>query len=300
MAATMSVAALIILSRFIAASAEICIHGKRGPRCSSNSDCVNQAGCVRCAHNGYCTDIPLPGPSPSPGPGPHYPTGCTSGNKSYDFLSLVQGWPKSGCLSRSCPGNYAKLDVFTMHGLWPSRIGDAAMSFPCKCDDRNFDSSKVSSIQDQLNQFWPSFNDNKEFWGHEWTKHGTCAADVDDLKDELSFFKTTLGLRQTHDIMDALQKASITPSSDKTYSAQEIGKALTPIDGFQPLIGCIMKSGKQYLHEVTFCIDKSLKDVNCDDSVRKLPHDEISDCDFSQPIVLAAPDSQARVAPLLV
>eukprot|EP00927_Polykrikos_kofoidii_P024421 TRINITY_DN22211_c0_g1_i1.p1 TRINITY_DN22211_c0_g1~~TRINITY_DN22211_c0_g1_i1.p1 ORF type:complete len:378 (-),score=32.71 TRINITY_DN22211_c0_g1_i1:121-1173(-) len=36
----------------------MCIHGRRGPPCSSDYDCSGKSGCARCAHSGYCTDIP--------------------------------------------------------------------------------------------------------------------------------------------------------------------------------------------------------------------------------------------------
>jgi len=35
-----------------------CVHSQHGPPCSSDSDC-GFPGCVRCAHSGFCTDIPL-------------------------------------------------------------------------------------------------------------------------------------------------------------------------------------------------------------------------------------------------
>jgi len=36
-----------------------CITGQRGPRCSKDADCWSKANCQRCAHSGYCTDVPL-------------------------------------------------------------------------------------------------------------------------------------------------------------------------------------------------------------------------------------------------
>jgi len=36
-----------------------CMSGKHGPRCSSKGECANLSGCVRCAHSGFCTDVPL-------------------------------------------------------------------------------------------------------------------------------------------------------------------------------------------------------------------------------------------------
>jgi len=35
-----------------------CTKSVRGPACSSDGDCSKLPGCVRCAHSGYCTDIP--------------------------------------------------------------------------------------------------------------------------------------------------------------------------------------------------------------------------------------------------
>lgn len=279
-----------------------CVPGTRGPTCSSDSDCQNITSCVRCAHSGHCTDVPAPGPSPGPSPGPHpspapspSQDGCTPADHSYDYLMLVQGWPNSNSVQKDVPFAYGSLDYWTLHGLWPSRSGSTASTYPCQCDERGFDKSAIASIQDQVTKYWPSFKGDDGFWEHEWTKHGTCASDVSELKDELGFFKKTLDLRESHDIGAALKNASIEPDSNKQYTADQLTKALTTIDGFKPLLGCLSKGGVQYLHEVSFCFDKTLKDINCDDSIRTLPHDEVSDCDLSQPIVYIEPATQSDV-----
>jgi len=36
-----------------------CMLNAHGPRCHSNADCEGVSGCVRCAHSGYCTSVPL-------------------------------------------------------------------------------------------------------------------------------------------------------------------------------------------------------------------------------------------------
>ncbi|CAJ1418108.1 unnamed protein product [Effrenium voratum] len=36
-----------------------CVSGQRGPSCTRDSDCWSASGCQRCAHSGYCTDVPL-------------------------------------------------------------------------------------------------------------------------------------------------------------------------------------------------------------------------------------------------
>lgn len=42
-------------------SGQTCISGQHGPRCSADGDCAGASNCVRCAHSGYCTDVPLSG-----------------------------------------------------------------------------------------------------------------------------------------------------------------------------------------------------------------------------------------------
>jgi hypothetical protein len=39
--------------------ATTCEPNKHGPPCKTDTDCSNVPKCVRCAHSGYCTDIPL-------------------------------------------------------------------------------------------------------------------------------------------------------------------------------------------------------------------------------------------------
>jgi len=36
-----------------------CIPNTHGPACTSDTDCIDVADCVRCASSGYCTDVPL-------------------------------------------------------------------------------------------------------------------------------------------------------------------------------------------------------------------------------------------------
>jgi len=220
--------------------------------------------------------------------------GCTRDDKSYDVLLLVQSWPNSCCQREACQDDtFGSRSVWTMHGLWPSRIGDEARTYPCECDSRSFDESQVAPIKDKMDEFWPSENGGSaSFWAHEWMKHGTCSSDVTSLQSELGFFKTTLALRQARDVRAALDKASIVPSSGRSYSKSVVAAALKPITGFVPLLGCIFVDGTQYLHEVSFCLSKSLQDIECDPSIVHLSGDETSNCEDSEKMVLVPPSGQ--------
>jgi len=175
-----------------------------------------------------------------------------------------------------------------MHGLWPSRTGTAAKTYPCDCDHRGFNKSQLSSIADAMQQFWPSENaDAEDFWAHEWTKHGTCSKDVELLQTELGFFNTTLGLRQARDIGAALEKSSIVPDSSRGYDKSALEAALTPITGFMPILECLTVGGKQYLHQASFCLDKTLQDIQCDDSIAQ------QGCSGSSEIIIVQPSTQS-------
>jgi len=155
--------------------------------------------------------------------------------------------------------------------------------------------SQVSDIEDDLKKYWKSYKGNTQFWDHEWTKHGTCCSDVSQLSSVPDFFKTTLGLRQQHDIATTLSNKGITPSDSKTYSYQEIASALSSLGkGNAPLLGCTRSGGVQYIHEISFCLSKTLEDIKCDHSLSQDMRSEVSDCDSSEGIVLAPPKGGER------
>ena len=52
---------------------------------------------------------------------------------------------------------------------------------------------KLWDLMPFLAIYWPSWSsDNAAFWGHEWTRHGTCA----QLGGQHHFFKSVLKLHR--------------------------------------------------------------------------------------------------------
>lgn len=41
------------------AGSQMCVAGQHGPTCTQDSDCAAVPGCLRCAHSGFCTQVPL-------------------------------------------------------------------------------------------------------------------------------------------------------------------------------------------------------------------------------------------------
>ena len=78
---------------------------------------------------------------------------------------------------------------YSIHGLWPQYTNG---SYPQYCKNVSFDENKITSLLPQLNKLWPSnMGPNKDFWKHEWEKHGSC---VFTPMTEFEYFKKTLDL----------------------------------------------------------------------------------------------------------
>merc|ERR1719387_2774899 len=84
--------------------------------------------------------------------------GCDTHSSSFDYMLHVQQWPEY---------ERKNIDFFTMHGMWPSRTGPDESSYPCTYTNEPFDPSKLTSVQADMNKYWPSLKGpNTPFWTH--------------------------------------------------------------------------------------------------------------------------------------
>eukprot|EP00793_Prasinoderma_coloniale_P005563 PRCOL_00004971-RA len=184
-----------------------------------------------------------------------------------DFFLLVQQWGESMCdessahCSQQPPANH-----FTIHGLWANYDNG---SYPSFCDkSAPFDESKVASIEEDLDEYWPSYSGaDTKFWKHEWDKHGTCASPF--INSELDFFQTTLDMQQETDLYGALSDAGITPSAERKYDAQHMADAIEKAVGYAPAIHCSAAKGVgSQVGEVWLCVGTDLKFMDCPPSIK--------------------------------
>lgn len=86
---------------------------------------------------------------------------------------------------------------FTVHGLWPNYLDGG---WPQFCDHGDhLDPDQVADLLPEMRAEWPSFSTNDlEFWGHEWSKHGTCSSPV--ITSQHQYFQTALKLHRKYDI----------------------------------------------------------------------------------------------------
>ena len=193
------------------------------------------------------------------------------------FHLLVQQWPASFCATAHC--TRAAPATFTVHGLWPNY---ADGSYPSFCPGPAFDDAKLGELKAEMEQVWPSLTQGDDsFWGHEWTKHGTCAQPA--LTDEHSYFAAALRKRDGLDLLGALKTAGIEPSATPV-DTDSVKAALSAAVGKDVLVHCHSGSAAapraagpadkvSYLSEVWVCYTNtpSLDVMEC-------PHTVVDTC----------------------
>lgn len=147
-------------------------------------------------------------------------------------------------------------DTFTLHGLWPDNCDGSYEQF---CNDKlNIhdvtsiikDEFKDDELYDKMTKVWKNFNGNDEsLWIHEFNKHATCINTLSPscyntqkfTKNEnvYDFFKITMNLYEKLPTFKFLADEGIVPSTDTTYTKEEISKALSKnFDGNEVYFKC--------------------------------------------------------------
>jgi ribonuclease T2 len=206
-------------------------------------------------------------------------------NSNWDFLLYVERWP--GTLTQDrLPAN---ITSFTLHGMWPERNDD---TWPQFCNpNAPYSHSAISSILPLMLKLWPNLDFGHghtadSFWDHEWTKHGTCAADgsMPGISDELSFFTYALKTHAKLPFSAALQRAGIVPDSSATYSLSQINNAFSSLSySVIPWCEKDRKTHSLNLMRLYTCIDKTGTLIICPSQVITDLTGR-SDCDPSSPI----------------
>lgn len=79
--------------------------------------------------------------------------------------------------------------TYQIHGLWPAY---SHSKYPSWCNGTEY--KNVTGAQyDDMQRYWNSDDDNQAFWGHEWTKHGTCMQQQTNITQD-QYFDTALDI----------------------------------------------------------------------------------------------------------
>jgi len=188
---------------------------------------------------------------------------------SFDVFILTQHWPLTTCMGwrdRS-HSNTCKLPdhvTWTLHGLWPTRLGEIAPNY-CN-DSAHFDPTVLNPIKSDMDQYWPDVEIRKKknsLWEHEWIKHGTCAAQMKELDSELKYFSKGCEMGKANPLYDWLSSANVVPGN--SYNMATVWKAVIEgTKGKRPHIDCDYIEGKHYISEIKICFSKTFEMVDCD------------------------------------
>nr|BAF91848.1 Se-RNase [Prunus salicina] len=200
----------------------------------------------------------------------------STGDGSYDYFQFVQQWPPTNCKVRTKCSNPRPLQIFTIHGLWPSNYSNPTM--PSNCNGSKFEDRKVSpQLRSKLKRSWPdveSGNDTK-FWEGEWNKHGTCS---EQTLNQMQYFERSHSMWYSFNITEILRNASIVPSATQTWTYSDIVSAIKTATQRTPLLRCKpqpktksqtksqpkSQANSLLLHEVVLCYGyNALKLIDC-------------------------------------
>jgi len=188
----------------------------------------------------------------------------TSSKDTFAFFIFCSRWPGGEChISGSCIPPQQNTS-WLIHGIWPQGENGA---YPSYCKGEAWDTSAVSSIESQLDEWWPNMETGAttpSFWDHEWTKHGTCAKP--QFTTILPFFQKGLALRSAYDIGEIVANAGVVASDRTTVKVSDITGAIQKGLGYTPGLQCTAGSddtSKTYVQWLATCYTKEFELMDC-------------------------------------
>jgi hypothetical protein len=121
----------------------------------------------------------------------------------------------------------------------------------------------------RLARQWPSWTtSDRQFWQHEWARHGACAAaaltgdpSLEPGRGQHAFFETVLKLHAHYPVERALESHGIAPSLLRRYAVSDVVEAVSKEHGVRPHVTCDFHGN---LAEVWYCVAKDGKGaVDC-------------------------------------
>lgn len=122
----------------------------------------------------------------------------------------------------------------------PTKFGTLGPGF---CDNsKPFYPEDISAIESQLDRYWTPVQEHgakTQFWSHEWTKHGTCAAQLPAFSSPLRYFGKGLEWMQgSYNMLTVLNSAGIIPG--RKYYVQDILGGVKDVLGKNPQVICYL------------------------------------------------------------
>ena len=116
--------------------------------------------------------------------------------QNYDSYVMAVQWSNGYCKANSCgsKADHVYKNKMTIHGLWPSLKSGKYLS-DCTSGVTVVDDG--SPLFSDMKQYWPSFaKSNKDFWEHEYNKHGFCMVEEKGWSGYEDYFSFVLQLHK--------------------------------------------------------------------------------------------------------
>ena len=202
--------------------------------------------------------------------------------EKYDFYVLSIVWVPTICLDRgkSCfqelkrkaLENKDTLNMLSIHGLWPSYTSGI---FPQWCNiDKDME---IIEHTKDMDTYWMNLyeNSDKEFWEHEYNKHGMCYNQRTNISIDnyLHYFNTTIDIYQKYNLKSIMRDLfsgifagvnEIKTSTLVNYLHEKFGKDTITLT-------CNEYNGDYYLHEIRFKLNLNLEINNIGSTVDDCP-----------------------------
>ena len=195
--------------------------------------------------------------------------------EKYNHYVLTLFWPATYCLihGKEC---YKKLkqrdlNINTIHGLWPTYEEDV---IPQWC---NLDTDvEIEQHTPDMDNYWVNmdFKDNKEFWNHEYNKHGFCynKRNGNSTNDYLIYFNKTLEIYKniptiqnktinSKELMNTHLFPDIFAGMNKLTKNEMTQKLKNLFGNGTFSYTCIKIKGQYYLQEIKIFLDLNLSSL---------------------------------------
>ena len=184
--------------------------------------------------------------------------------EKYDHYVMTIFWPATYCLmqGKECYKKLkgGELNINTIHGLWPSY---KQKNVPQWC---NLDTDiEVNTYTEDMETYWINmdFKDNKDFWNHEYNKHGLCYNKrlKNSTDDYLIYFNKTVEIyknitniiNETINLKDLMKKyiyPGIFAGMNKLNQTYLVSKLKELFGNGTFGFTCLLIQDQYYLHEI--------------------------------------------------
>ena len=198
--------------------------------------------------------------------------------EDYDMYVLAVQWGSTLCLTKgeTCLEKFQQIPRHSMslHGLWPSLSTGTTLP-DCNSGDQIDIIDNGSETFLNMRKYWPSLTGtNKEFWDHEYNKHGFCynlRNEKDGENYEYYFQKVLdvfLGNKIDTLIIDICSDADdgeyVLPDEFREKMNEKFGENTYSLR-------CTKIGGKYYLEEIRFKLDLDFNFTNKGNSQNSCP-----------------------------